>query len=154
MVLSRLDVRTFREEDLAQTVALAHSNPNGCLCFARDELFLRYFIDYPGVSTDSVFVAIENENIVGLAIVAITGEENLRQGDIIELQANDTLSAESLVRAAEDYCAAKDVYMIAVAPPPHIDRRKVFADWQRFETNVMMCKPLSVLSQEKFKSEA
>lgn len=122
-----------------------HSISNKSLHYARDEQVLRYLTRYPGVNEDGIFIAEENQEITGLSIVAITQLGELRQGNIIELQAKDALSLDSLVRTALNYCEGKDLDVTMVAPPVRLDLEKTFSGWRKFETSVMMCKLLSAL---------
>ena len=145
MVASKVHIRNCTEGDLPKILGLYKSTLSKSPCFARDESLLRYFTHYPGVSGDSIFVAVENEGIVGLAIASITSDGDLRQGSIIELQATDTSCLDSLVQAAFNYCAGKDVDIMVAVPPVHLDKGKVFTGWLEFKRTVMMCKPLSIL---------
>ena len=145
MVPSKVSIRNYTEADLPRIIELYSLPSNNSPRFARDERFLRHFTHYPGVSGDSIFVAVENEGIVGLAIASITSDGDLRQGSIIELQATDTSCLDSLFQAAFNYCAAKDVDMMVVVPPANPDTSKVFTGWLEFKRTVMMCKPLSTL---------
>lgn len=122
-----------------------HSISNKSLHYARDEQVLRYLTRYPGVNEDGIFIAEENQEITGLSIVAITQLGELRQGNIIELQAKDAPSLDSLVRTALNYCEGKYLDVTMVAPPVRLDLEKTFSGWRKFETSVMMCKLLSAL---------
>lgn len=146
---SRLSVRNYKEEDLPRVLVLYSSISNNSLHYARDEQVLRYLTHYPGVSEDGIFIAEEDQEIIGLAVVAITDAGEFRQGNIIELQAKDVPSLVSLVRAALHYCEGKYLDMIMAVPPLHLDLERAFSGWQRSETTVMMCKLLSGLSLVK-----
>jgi len=145
LVPSRLIIRNYAEGDLSKILDLYNSTSNNNPSFSRDEHFIRYCARYPGVSEDSIFVAVENENIYGLAIVSISNVGDLKQGNIIELVGRDSSSLELLLQTAEDYCIGKDVDMIATAEPANVDISNVFFKWIRFERTVMMCRPLSIL---------
>jgi hypothetical protein len=138
-----LSVRNYREEDLPRALVLYGSVSDKSLRYARDERVLRFLTHYPGVSEDGIFIAEEEQEIAGLAVVAITDAGELRQGNIIELQAKDVPSLVSLVQAALHYCEDKNLDMIMAVPPVHLDSGRAFSDWQRSETTVMMCKLLS-----------
>lgn len=142
---SKLIVRNYKEEDLPGVLVLYNSISNKSLHYARDEQVLRYLTHYPGVNEDGIFIAEENQEITGLTIVAITQLGELRQGNIIELQAKDAPSLDSLVRTALNYCEGKYLDVIMVAPPVCLDLERAFSGWQRLETTVMMCKLLSAL---------
>lgn len=146
MVPSDLIVRNYKQEDLPCLIELYDEASDRSPHFPRDKNFLEYFMHYPGVDYDSIFVAVESKKIVGLAIISVTvEEENLRQGRIVELQAKDALSIGALIQAAEQYCHSKDVDVIVAAPPPFAEIDKVFHDWQRFETGAMMGRLLTVM---------
>ena len=115
--------------------------------FIRDENFLKYFMLCPGVNEDSIFVASVDDQITGLAILSITTENSeLKQGNIIELQAKDPPSTHALIRVAIDFCKDKDVDTIVVVPPPLPGINTVFRDWLKLETGAMMAKALSISS--------
>jgi hypothetical protein len=145
LVTSKAHIRIFTEDDLPGVLSLYDSTLSKSPHFARDGSFVRYFTHYTGVSADGVFVALENDRIVGFAIASITSEGDLRQGSIVELRAMDTACLESLIQAACDYCAGKGVDMMVVVPPPGLDTGKVFSSWLEFGRTVMMCRPLSIL---------
>jgi putative sterol carrier protein len=100
-----------------------------------------------GVNEDSIFVASVNDQIRGLAILSITTEEGgLKQGNIMELQAQDVSSVHVLIQAALNYCKGKDVDTIVVVPPRLPGANVVFKDWLKLNTGVMMAKTLSLSS--------
>jgi len=100
-----------------------------------------------GVNEDSIFVASVNDQIRGLAILSITTEEGgLKQGNIMELQAQDVSSVHVLIQATLNYCKGKDVDTIVVVPPRLPGANVVFKDWLKLNTGVMMAKALSLSS--------
>lgn len=156
MAPSKLIVRTYRQEDLPYLIGLYNHTLVGSPHFIRNENFLRYFMHYPGVDEDSIFVVSVNDEITGFAILSITTEEGgLRQGDIIELQAKDVSSMHSLIQATLNYCNGKDVDTIVVVPPLLPVAKVALKDWLKLETGVMMVKtlPLSSLLQALFFNE-
>ena len=148
-------VRSCGQEDVSHFMELYEhtfvENPH----FVRNENFLRYFMQYPGVDKDGVLVAEVKSEIMGLAVVSITQVGGLRQGNIIELLAKDATSLRALIRAVLDYCKRKDVDSIVLVPPPTRVADEILKDWIKFETNVMMTKILSFSSllQASFSSE-
>lgn len=140
-------VRDFQQIDSKHLIGLYDRSLAENVHFIRKEHFLKYFMQFPGVNGDSVFVAEMNGDITGLAIVSVTTEiGGLRQGSIIELLARDLLSMRALIRAAVDFCNLKDVDLIVAVPPPLPGADVIFEDWSKFETNVMMTTILSLSS--------
>ena len=140
-------VRTYRQEDLQYLIRLYNHTLAESPHFIRDENFLKYFMHCQGVNEDSIFVASVNDQIRGLAILSITTEEGgLKQGNIMELQAQDVSSVHVLIQAALNYCKGKDVDTIVVVPPRLPGANVVFKDWLKLNTGVMMAKTLSLSS--------
>lgn len=155
MAQSDLIVRKVEQERLSHFMELYEHTLVENLHFIRNENFLKYFLQYPGVSKDGVLVAEVKGEIMALAVVSITEIEELRQGNIVELLAKDSTSMRALIHAVVDYCKRKKVDSIALVLPPSRASDEVFKDWIKFETNVMMTKVLSVSSllQALFSSE-
>ena len=155
MAQSDLIVRNCEQEYLSHFMELYEHTLVENLHFVRNEHFLKYFLQYPGVSKDGVLVAEVKGEIMALAVVSITEIEELRQGNIIELLAKDATSMRALIRAVLNYCKRKKVDSIALVLPPSRVSDEVFKDWIKFETNVMMAKILSIspLLQALFSNE-
>jgi hypothetical protein len=146
LALSDLTVRNFRQEDLPFLVGLYKDLSTKSFHFIRDESFIRYFTDYPGVDEEGIFVVQTTDEITGFAIVSIIDEVGLRQGKILELQVKDASSMRALIREALNYCRSKDVDTVIVVPPPLGAADEILKDWIKFETGVMMTRTLSVSS--------
>lgn len=146
MALSDLTVRNFEKEDLPFLMGLYKNLSTNSFHFTRDENFLKYFMDYPGVDGEGIFVVQTADEITGFAIVSITDEMGLRQGKILELQVIDAFSMRALIREALKYCKSKDVDTVIVVPPPLRAEDEILKDWIKFETGVMMTRTLSVSS--------
>lgn len=134
MPRSELVIREYNKADLPAILKLYERCPAETPRFARDKDFVSYFINKASAE-GNVFVAVKNGKVVGVAMVSITVEEELTQGSIIELQAQDTQTLPGLVKTAVDYCTQRDVDMILIAPP--FDTRKVFKNWLMLQTGVM-----------------
>jgi hypothetical protein len=145
LALSDLTVRNFRKEDLPFLRELYENLSTRSFHFSRDETFLKYFMDYPGVE-DGVFVVQAADEITGFAIVSVTEEMGLRQGNILELQVKDASSMRALIREALAHCKNRDVDTVVVVPPPLEDADRILEDWIKFETGVMMTRTLSASS--------
>ena len=146
MAQSDLTVRNFRQEDLPFLKGLYKDLSTKSFHFIRDESFIRYFMDYPGVDEEGIFVVQTTDEITGFAIVSIIDEVGLRQGKILELQVKDASSMRALIREALNYCRSKDVDTVIVVPPPLGAADEILKDWIKFETGVMMTRTLSVSS--------
>jgi len=132
---SKLTIREYNREDFPAIVELYEYIPVRTPHFARDKGFISYFINR-SMAEGNVFVAVEKSKVVGVAMVSITTEEELTQGSIIELKAQDNQSLRGLVSTAVDYCTQRDVDMILVAPP--FDTEEIFKDWLKLQTGAMM----------------
>jgi hypothetical protein len=146
LALSDSTVRNFRQGDLPFLKRLYKNVSTKSFHFVRDESFLRYFMDYPGVDKQGIFVVQGTNEITGFAIVSVTEEMGLRQGKILELQVNDAFSMRALIRVALDYCKHRDVDTVMVVPPLLEEPNEILKDWIKFETGVMMTRILSVPS--------
>jgi len=129
-----LAIREYNREDFPAIVELYEHILGQTPHFVRDKDFISYFINKASAE-GSVFVAIEKGKVVGVAMVSITTEEELTQGSIIELQAQDTQALSGLVQTAVDYCTQRDVDMMLIAPP--FDTEKIFKGWLKLQTGVM-----------------
>jgi len=142
-----VNVRIFRQEDLAQVITLYDKHFAENLGFDRSEGFLKHFMHYPGVDKNSVFVTEVNSKITGFAVVSVTSEQGgLIQGNVIELRINDASSMRVLIRTIEDYCKKKDVDTIVLVAPTQLGTEEVLKGWLKFDTGVMMAKQLSLSS--------
>jgi len=146
LALSDLTVRNFRKEDLPFLMELYENLSTRSFHFSRDESFLKYFMSYPGVDEEGIFVVQAADEITGFAIVSVTEEMGLRQGNILELQVKDASSMRALIREALGYCKNRDVDTVVVVPPPLGETDEILEDWIKFETGVMMTRTLSVSS--------
>jgi len=131
---SKLAIREYNREDFPAIVELYEHIPEETPHFTRDKDFVSYFINR-SMAEGNVFVAIKNGKVIGVAMVSITTEEELTQGSIIELQAQDTQSLRGLVNTAVDFCTQRDVDMILIAPP--FDTEGVLKGWLKLQTGVM-----------------
>ena len=139
-------MRNLRKEDLPSLMELYENLSTKSFHFIRDESFLKYFMSYPGVDEEGIFVVQAADEITGFAIVSITEEMALRQGKILELQVKDASSMRALIREALNYCKGRDVDTVIVVPPPLEAADETLKDWIKFETGVMMTRTLSVSS--------
>jgi len=146
LALSDLTVRNFRKDDLPFLMELYANLSTRSFHFSRDESFLKYFMDYPGVDEEGIFVVQAADEITGFAIVSVTEEMGLRQGNILELQVKDASSMRALIRKALSYCKNRDVDTVVVVPPPLEAVDEILEDWIKFETGVMMTRTLSASS--------
>jgi len=130
---SKLVIREYNKADFPSVLKLYEHSP-ATPHFVRDEGFISYFIDRYA-SEGNVFIAVEDEKIVGIATTSITTEEDLGQGNITELKAQDIKVLRALVQAAVDYCTKRDVDIILATPP--FDSSEAFDDWLELQTGVM-----------------
>lgn len=143
MAPSDLILRTNRQEDFSSLLELYNSAREEAPHFVRDSRLLEYFMKYKGAE-DGIFVATEQEKFVGLAIVSLTEEPDFRHGEIVELQAKDTATMESLLQSAEKYCRDKAVDLVTVVPPLISGADNILKGWLKFETGAMMCQSLNL----------
>jgi len=146
LALSDLTVRNFRKEDMPFLMELYENLSTKSFHFIRDESFLKYFMSYPGVDEEGIFIVQAADEITGFAIVSITEEMELRQGKVLELQAKDASSIRALIHGALNYCKSRDVDTVIVVPPPLGETDEILKNWIKFETGVMMTRTLSVSS--------
>lgn len=140
-------MRNFQQKDFDHVIGLHNRLMVDIPHFVRNQDFMKYLMKQHGVNEDSVFIAETNGQISGFAIVALTKEiRGLKQGNIIELLVRDSLSMRALIRAAVNFCNARNVDLVVVVPPPSLAADGIFKDWTKFETNVMMTKILSLSS--------
>jgi putative sterol carrier protein len=145
--MSNLSVRNYHEEDISMLGDLYRSNCGESPYFARSEEFFRHFTRYPGVSPESIFVAVEGESLRGVLIMSVRGREGYNEGKVIELRAKESMAAEALLQRAVDYCENNGIDMLWVRPPTELVRSNVLSEWVNLgETSVTMVKPLSLLS--------
>lgn len=140
-----LAIRHYRPEDYSDVIKLYNSTGTGGPFFTRDEQYFNYFLSYPGVRQDSVFVAASEDGVEGVSIIAINQDERYTIGKIIELWASGTAVGSALVQKAVDYCCDKGIDRLEVSPPAFLDSGKTFAEWQKIsQRGVFMIKPFSL----------
>lgn len=136
-------VRHYIENnDLGKVLLLYRSNVTG---FTRDVALIKHFINHPGVEADGVFVAENDDEILGFAIVAIEDDDELRQARIMELQAKNASVIEVLLDRIYRYCCSKAADLILVRPAMGKKMKKTVKKWAKFESSIMMVKPLSLI---------
>lgn len=143
---SDLVVRNFRTGDLSNILKLYDYTLAKSVHFVRDEDFLKYFMRFPGVNEDGIFVAVTNNEITGFAIVSISSEDDVKIGNIIEFQAKDRSSMHALIQTASNYCVNRDVDGVIVVPPHSLPNNSVLKGWIEFETGAMIAKGVSLSS--------
>lgn len=143
--MSNLVIRNYRQEDLPAVIELYSSSQIKAPFIVRDKDSFDYFTSYPGVKTDSIFIAASEDKIEGVAILAII-QKRYNVGRIIELWATDATAQNALLQKAAEYCRNNDIDAVEVKAPTFLDSGKTFADWQRMDQReVMMAKPLSLV---------
>ena len=144
--MSELAIRNYRPDDYLNVIKLYNSTSAGGPYLGRDGQYFNYFLSYPGVSGDSVFVAASKHGIEGVAIIAINQDERYTVGKIVELWAREAVVGNALVQKAEEYCRDKCVDRLEINPPTFLDSSKTFAGWQKIgQRRVFMIKPLSLI---------
>ena len=138
-------MRNYKEDDVEGIINLYNSNPMKGPSFIRNESFLRYFIRYPGVLQDGIFIAQKDGEIEGIAIVSISDKEDLREGKIIELRAKNASIIDLLLQKVLQYCRDKGADMVSVRPLTQEGTDKIFDGWIKVAPAIMMAKPLSIL---------
>jgi hypothetical protein len=144
-LLSDTVVRNYMEVDVEGIISLYNSNPMKGPSFIRNESFLRYFIGYPGVLEDGIFVAQKDGEIEAIAIVSISDKEDLREGKIIELRAKNASIIDLLLQKVLQYCRDKGADMVSVRPLTQEGTDEIFDGWIKVAPAIMMAKPLSIL---------
>lgn len=153
--MSNVLIRNYRSQDLPEVVKLYKSSMVKAPFFFRDSNSFVYFTSYPGVKEDSIFIATSEDQIQGIAIVAII-KERYTLGKIIELWASEPAAGDSLLQKAVEYCRDNNIDAVEVSPPTFLDLDNTFAGWQRIDQRgVLMAKPLSLfpLLQALFSTE-
>ncbi len=145
--MSELAIRNYRPEDFVNVVELYSSTRTESPFFVRDGQYFNYFLSYPGVSQDSVFVA-ANDGIEGVAIIAINQDEKYTVGRVIELWTGETAVGKALVQKAVEYCRAKNVDKLEISPPAFLDSSNIFTGWESVNqretimTGILSLRPL------------
>ena len=144
---SNLIIQHYRPEHLPGILRLYNYTLAGSAHFFRNQDFLKYVMQHPDIKENSIFVAITNNEITGLAILSISNEYT-KIGTIIELQAKDSLSMIALVQKAEQYCIDNDVDRLIVVPSPSLPRCPILKDWTRVQTGtgIMVARAVSFVS--------
>jgi putative sterol carrier protein len=144
--MSNLIVRNFREGDTPGIAELYHSSNLKSPRFLRSENYFKRIISYPGVSSESVFVAVAEEHIKGIIVISLSRRDDHSEGKIIEIWAQEIETARSLLERAELYCEDQDVDTLTVKPPATLANKKIFANWANMgQEGVTLIKLLSLL---------
>ena len=98
--MSELTIRDYRPEDYPDVIKLYNSTDAGGPFLTRDGQYFNYFLSYPGVRQDSIFVAASEDGVEGVAIIAINQDERYAIGKIVELWASGTAVGSALVQKA------------------------------------------------------
>lgn len=139
-------IRNYCPDDCPNVIKLYSSACVDGPYFFRDGQYFNYFLSYPGVRGDSVFVAESKHGIEGIAVIAINQDERYTTAKIIELWASKAGVGSALVQKAEEYCCDKDVDRLEISPPVLLDSSKTFNGWQKISQRaVFMAKPLSLI---------
>jgi len=139
-------VRKFKADDVKGIQGLVKYTLSESAYFIRDESFIKYYMGFPGVSEDGIFIAEADNQVVGFAVVSVVEENWGRVGVVVELQCKDSSSFSNLIQVIMEYCVSKDLDAIAVRPPPLASISTVLRGWLKAETRgVMLVKPISFL---------
>ncbi len=142
--MSKLTIRNYRPEDYSDVIKLYDATDAGGPFLARDGQYFNYFLSYPGVRQDSTFVAVSEDGVEGVAIIAINQDRRYTTGKIIELWASEAAIGNALVQKAVEYCDDQSADKLEVCPPAFLDTGNTFAGWQKTsQREVLMAKLLS-----------
>jgi hypothetical protein len=136
-----LVIRNFEADDIKKILALYERTLCKSNHFIRDETFIRYFMRFPGVNKNSVFVAESNGNIVGFAVLSIVHEKGAKIGLVLELQCENNSSFHDLIQVIHEYCVNQEVDAITLTLPPSINSSSILKGWLKVETGTIMVKP-------------
>ncbi len=141
---TNIEVRNYsKDTDLVDAVKIYNSNN---YLFERNAQLLEHFIKYPGVTKDSIFTVVIDNDISGIAILSIAQKGGLKVCNILELLAKNHLSAELLINKAEEFCANKRVDIVSIRPiMDEKNKKKLMSGWIKDNNYVMMAKPISML---------
>jgi len=143
--MSDLLIRGYRPEDLPDVVKLYDSSRVECPFFLRNKDYFEFFLSYPGVREDSVFVAVSEKGIEGIAIIAVA-QKSYAVGKVIELWASEAKVENALLQKTIEYCRNGDIDSVEVSPPAFLDSKSIFAGWLKINRGgAMMVKPLSLV---------
>jgi hypothetical protein len=136
-------VRNIEPEDIQKIQLFQKQALGDEVHFVLDESFTEYFMQSPGVTKDSIFVAEHNNQVVGFSVLSIVEEKKAKIAFALELQCSDSVSLSALIRAIIRFCSHKNVDAIIVPPPPLLSNSTRLEGWLRAETGVMMVKSIS-----------
>ncbi len=140
-------IENYRPEHLPGILRLYVYTLAGSVHFLRNQDFLEYIMQHPNVSENSIFVAITNNEITGLAVLSVSNEY-AKLGTIIEFQVKDSLSMIALVQKAEQYCIDNGIYRLIVVPSASLLKCSILKEWTRIQpgTGTLIAKPVSFVS--------
>ncbi len=143
--MSNLVIRSYRPEDLPGIVELYESTPPKAPFFLRNREYFDYFISFPSVRDDSIFIATGEKGIEGIAIIAIV-QKGYTVGRIIELWASEVIVEDALVQKAIEYCCDNGIDAVEINSPTFLDTGNTFKSWVRTNPEgVLMVKLLSLV---------
>ena len=147
MAHSNVIIQNYCSEHLPGILRLYNYTLAGSAHFLRDHDFLKYVMQHPYINENSIFIAITNNEITGLAILSISNEST-KIGTIVEFQAKDSLSMIALVQRSEQYCIDNDVDRLIVVPSPSLSKCSFLKEWNRIQTGtgIMIAKAVSFIS--------
>jgi len=147
---SEIRIRSCSESDLDEIIKLYKFQNLRYAYLDRDRDFIKYYFKHPDVRADSAFVSVKDSQITGFAIIAVTVEEDVKYGNVIEFQAIDSQSADKLLQKIEEYCNKEDVDAIMIVPPPHLQKAVSLKRWVSFSPNILLSKCVSPSNLLKF----
>lgn len=139
-----MEVRDYSEADFEGVCSLYKSARPNFPFLHRDGAFFRYFVSYPGVGDDGVFVAHAAGQIAGVAIISLSEEPDLKIGRIVELWASSEQAVEALTQRALEYCREKSVDIVLVRLPSQSGICRPLRNWTELKWTSLLGKPLSI----------
>jgi hypothetical protein len=137
-------VRKYIEKDLKSVMELYEHVMNDYVHFSLNEDFLKYYMQFPGVTDNGVLVVEERGKIVGFEIISIVHQMDIKIGSVIIFLAADPLIGRLLLESSEDYCIDQNVDLIMAVPPPRLS--KIFDKyWSRFQPGVLIAKDIKLV---------
>jgi hypothetical protein len=146
LVQCKLVIRNYIESDLLGVIAFYNSIRSSNPHFARYEELIKYCIGNNQNRMNMVYIALADRTVTGIAIVAIENTGDLIEGNIIEVESADDLSLKALIKKSIDFCKNNNVDIISFVPPSYLNKAKIFSDWQKLDTSIMMGKALDISS--------